>query len=276
MKFESQREAEWKDCEYAIEWVTSADVHALPTNFEALMNAHSEIRRFHSPVLSMRGYNHLQFVETIRGRHTTSIDTVGASASLQELEAWLEKHINEFQTRCSQKDPIRFEHEVLLGSCECAVVWTRSMDLASNVNLPPNFGQILGAYPEVRRFQRIVMRPDITNINVLHFRSAGTVENLMPKKDVGVSTSFEELEEWLLGNLRVFYSGCMMSTTAEIKKSFQSQIRNGDNPYCIVWRAASSAKMPYILIYTFLKIPGVHIAFLKSSKTIWRCGRRVG
>ncbi len=254
-----------------IDWVTSGNV--LPPRFEELMNAHPEVRLFQSRVLSMVPYNKLQFIETIRGRHTTSVDTIGISASLHELEVWLAKHVNEFQARCSDKDPIRFELVgTSLARCECAVTWFRSMDLATSTIPPPNFVRVLEAFPEVRRFQYISMRPDTTNINTLTFTLGGKFGNLSAnpttKKsyDINASTSFEELEEWLLGNLQDFYSGCMLLTTNEIKKSFQSQIRNGDNPYCIVWRAPSMAKMPYILIYTFLKIPGVHIAFLKSTK----------
>jgi hypothetical protein len=169
---------------------------------------------------------------------------------------------------------MHFEPDSTLGRCECAVTWASSWDITTNVP-PANFAELFSKYPDVRKFRYVSMQYDDDPGQTLIFTIGGGFHNLSlgsynpdTKKsyDINPSTPFEELEEWLLSNLRHFYSGCLLSTTTEIKKSFQSQIRNGDNPYCIVWRAKSSAKMPYILIYTFLKIPGVHIAFLKSSK----------
>jgi hypothetical protein len=152
--------------------------------------------------------------------------------------------------------------DVNLYECESAIVWATSDNIDK---LPSNFETLLKNYP-IRR-ARFKIPHASQEYNMLTFITGSRTGQHKTNRDtIDSMKSIQELDTWLNNHLQSFYTKCILNTKSQIEHSLEEQKSYGSNPYCIVWRAPSMKNIPWFLIYLFLKVPGVKIGFIKSSK----------
>ena len=154
-----------------------------------------------------------------------------------------------------------------LRNGEVALHWVASLNIDK---VPKSFERLFQKYPEV---QLLLFSPHSKQYyNCLVFTFGTNLKTQSTIDTMESNATFGEFEKWLLKHLKGYFQIFLLHSKQDIQKSFETQIKHGDNPYCIIWKGTNIVNIPYILIWMFLKIHDIHIAFFESQTSkleIW-------